>query len=52
MDKLVVTEFVTLDGVMEDPGGAGRGRGGWAVKFDQGDHDAHAPSRALNAGRA
>jgi dihydrofolate reductase len=37
MGKLVVTEFVTLDGVMEDPGGAEGGRGGWAFKFDQGD---------------
>jgi dihydrofolate reductase len=37
MGKLVVTEFVTLDGVIEDPGGAEGGRGGWAFKFDQGD---------------
>jgi dihydrofolate reductase len=36
MGKLVVTEFVTLDGVMEDPGGAEGGRGGWSFKFDQG----------------
>ena len=36
MGKLVVTEFVTLDGVMEDPGGAEGGRGGWAFKFEQG----------------
>ncbi len=35
MGKLVVTEFVTLDGVMEDPGGQRGGRGGWAFKFDQ-----------------
>jgi dihydrofolate reductase len=35
--KLVVSEFVTLDGVMEDPGGAeGFDRGGWAFKFDRG----------------
>jgi dihydrofolate reductase len=38
MGKLVVTEFVTLDGVMEDPGGAEKfERGGWAFKFDQGE---------------
>jgi dihydrofolate reductase len=37
MGKLVVTEFVTLDGVMEDPGGAEGGRGGWAFKFERGD---------------
>lgn len=37
MGKLVVTEFVTLDGVMEDPGGAEKfDRGGWAFKFDRG----------------
>ena len=37
MGKLVVSEFVTLDGVMEDPGGAeGFDRGGWAFQFDQG----------------
>jgi dihydrofolate reductase len=35
--KLVVSEFVTLDGVMEDPGGAeGFDRGGWAFRFDRG----------------
>jgi dihydrofolate reductase len=35
-----VTEFVTLDGVMEDPGGAEKddnGFGGWAFKFDRGE---------------
>jgi dihydrofolate reductase len=36
--KLVVTEFVSLDGVMEDPGGAeGYKHGGWTFKFDRGD---------------
>ncbi|HLZ70724.1 MAG TPA: dihydrofolate reductase family protein [Dehalococcoidia bacterium] len=34
MGKLVVTEFVTLDGVMEDPGGAEKSRyGGWSLRF-------------------
>jgi dihydrofolate reductase len=34
MPKLVVTEFMTLDGVMEDPGGAeGFAHGGWSFKF-------------------
>jgi dihydrofolate reductase len=37
MRKLVVSEFVTLDGVMEDPGGSeGFERGGWAFQFDRG----------------
>ena len=34
MRKLVVSEFVTLDGVMEDPGGGDRTpHGGWSFKF-------------------
>jgi dihydrofolate reductase len=37
MGRIVVSEFVTLDGVMEDPGGAeGHPRGGWAFQFDRG----------------
>jgi dihydrofolate reductase len=37
MGKLVVTEFITLDGVIEDPGGGETfDRGGWAFKFDRG----------------
>jgi dihydrofolate reductase len=37
MGKLVVTEFVTLDGVMEDPGGGESfTQGGWAFQFDRG----------------
>ncbi|HEY1524323.1 MAG TPA: dihydrofolate reductase family protein [Solirubrobacteraceae bacterium] len=38
MGKLVVTEFITLDGVFEDPGGAESfDLGGWAFKFDRGN---------------
>jgi dihydrofolate reductase len=38
MGKLVVTEFVSLDGVMEDPGGAESfEHGGWSFKFDRGE---------------
>src|ERR1051326_4359066 len=34
MRKIVVSEFVTLDGVMEDPGGAeGTRYGGWTFEF-------------------
>jgi dihydrofolate reductase len=37
MRRIVVSEFVTLDGVMEDPGGAEKfDRGGWAFQFDRG----------------
>ena len=37
MSKLVVSQFVTLDGVVEDPGGAeGFERGGWAFQFERG----------------
>src|SRR5947208_1090589 len=38
MGKVVVSEFLTLDGVMEDPGGAEDfDRGGWAFQFERGE---------------
>ena len=37
MGKIVVSQFVTVDGVIEDPGGSeGFERGGWAFQFDRG----------------
>jgi dihydrofolate reductase len=37
MGKVVVSQFISLDGVVEDPGGAeGFARGGWAFEFDRG----------------
>jgi dihydrofolate reductase len=37
LSKLVVSQFVSLDGVIEDPGGSeGWDHGGWAFKFDRG----------------
>jgi dihydrofolate reductase len=37
MSKVVVSQFVSLDGVIEDPGGVeGFDRGGWAFRFDRG----------------
>jgi dihydrofolate reductase len=37
MGNVVVTEFITLDGVIEDPGGSeGFDRGGWAFQFERG----------------
>ncbi len=37
MGKLVVTEFVSLDGVMESPGGEDFKYPGWSFEFDRGD---------------
>ncbi len=38
MGQIVVTEFVSLDGVFEDPGGASQFKhGGWTFKFDRGE---------------
>jgi dihydrofolate reductase len=38
MGRIVVTEFVSLDGVMEDPGGAENFKyGGWTFEIDRGD---------------
>ncbi len=35
MRRIVVSEFISLDGVIEDPGGAeGSAIGGWTFKFD------------------
>jgi dihydrofolate reductase len=38
MGKLVVTEFVSMDGVFEDPGGSEKyEHGGWTFEYDRGD---------------
>jgi dihydrofolate reductase len=38
MSRIVVTEFVSLDGVMEDPGGSEKTKhGAWTFEFDRGD---------------
>jgi len=37
MGKVVVSQFITVDGVVEDPGGSeDLDRGGWAFKFERG----------------
>jgi dihydrofolate reductase len=37
MGRIVVTEFISLDGVIEDPGGSeGYEHGGWTFQFDAG----------------
>jgi dihydrofolate reductase len=41
MARIVVTEFVSLDGVMEDPGGSEDFKyGGWSFEFDRGQEGA------------
>jgi dihydrofolate reductase len=38
MGRIVVTEFISVDGVVEDPGGAEDFKyGGWSFEFDRGD---------------
>jgi len=56
--KIVVTEFVSMDGVMEDPGGAESFRyGGWTFEIERGDEgdkfklDETLSSEALLLGR-
>jgi dihydrofolate reductase len=58
MGRIVVTEFVSLDGVVEDPGGAEDFKyGGWAFEFDRGEDgdkfklDETVDSEALLLGR-
>lgn len=58
MGRIVVSEFVTLDGVIEDPGGAEKSpHGGWAFGFERGEagdafkHEELASADALLLGR-
>ncbi len=58
MGRIVVTEFVSLDGVMEDPGGAEDFEyGGWSFEFSRGEEgdkfklDETRDSEALLLGR-
>jgi dihydrofolate reductase len=38
MGRIVITEFISLDGVVEDPGGSEDFKyGGWSFEFDRGD---------------
>jgi dihydrofolate reductase len=53
MGRIVVTEFITLDGVIEDPGGAEKSeRGGWAFKFDSGEEGGKVKNDELMASDA
>ncbi len=57
MRRIIVSEFVTLDGVMEDPGGAEKSKhGGWSFQFWSDEagkykHDELFASDALLLGR-
>jgi dihydrofolate reductase len=58
MGRIVVTEFISLDGVIEDPGGAEDYKyGGWSFEIERGDEgdkfklDETAASDALLLGR-
>jgi dihydrofolate reductase len=58
MGRIVVTEFVSVDGVIEDPGGSEEfEHGGWAFEFSRGDEgdkfklDETMASEALLLGR-
>ena len=58
MGKIVVTEFLSLDGVMEDPGGSENFKhGGWSFEFSRGEEgdkfklDETLSSEALLLGR-
>ena len=58
MGRIVVTEFISLDGVVEDPGGAESFvHGGWSFEFDRGEDgdrfklDETLSSQALLLGR-
>src|SRR5215203_1248580 len=51
MGRIVVTEFISLDGVVEDPGGAEDFKyGGWSFEFSRGDEgDKFKLDEAMNA---
>ena len=52
MGKIVVTEFISLDGVIEDPGGSENySRGGWAFDFDRGQEGTSSSSTSLTKPR-
>jgi dihydrofolate reductase len=58
MGTVVVTEFITLDGVIQDPGGTGEmERGGWSFEYNRGEEgdkfklDETLSSEALLLGR-
>lgn len=50
MGKIVVSEFVSLDGVMEDPGGAeGTKYGGWTFQFSSPEQEQYKSEELVKA---
>jgi dihydrofolate reductase len=53
MGKVVVTEFITIDGVIQDPGGSGEyDRGGWSFEYSRGEEGDQFKLDELNASDA
>jgi dihydrofolate reductase len=53
MGRIVVSQFITLDGVVEDPGGSeGFERGGWAFRYERGEEGDRFKYDELMAGGA
>ena len=54
MGRIVVTEFISLDGVIEDPGGSEDFKyGGWSFEINRGDEgDKFKLDEALDVRRA
>ncbi len=53
MGRVVVSQFITVDGVVEDPGGAEDfDRGGWAFQFERGDEGDAFKMEELNSSDA
>jgi dihydrofolate reductase len=53
MGKVAVTEFITLDGVIQDPGGTGEmERGGWSFDYNRGEEGDKFKLDELNASDA
>jgi len=49
--QIVVTEFVSVDGVMEDPGGSEDFKyGGWTFEFDRGEGDRFKLDETMSSG--
>src|SRR5579885_2345726 len=51
MSRIIVSEFISLDGVIEDPGGAeGFKHGGWSLKFFNEEYGKYKFQELMSAG--